>query len=56
MVSLTLTPLAPWQAAQTSSTFALPAAGSPCWAAACVAGASASTTDTAIVFFMRFSL
>src|SRR2546426_4546444 len=41
MVSLTLTPPAPWQAAHTVATFALPASMS----AACASGAIIRTTD-----------
>src|SRR5712691_10975028 len=48
MLSLTLTPLAPWQAAHTVATFALPASRS----AACASGASIRTTDNPSRFFM----
>src|SRR5207244_13038712 len=48
MVSLTLTPLAPWQAAHTVATFALPASMS----AACASGATIRTTDNPSSFFM----
>src|SRR6267143_7173119 len=48
MVSLTLTPLSPWQAAHTMATFALPASMS----AACTTGAIIRTTDNPSNFFM----
>src|SRR5437773_7050098 len=48
MVSLTLTPPAPWQAAHTVATFALPASMS----AACASGAIIRTTDNPSSFFM----
>src|SRR3989454_4809640 len=48
MVSLTLTPPAPWQAAHTVATFALPASMS----AACASGESIRTTDNPSSFFM----
>src|SRR5258705_12280618 len=48
MASLTLTPAAPWHAAQTVATLALPASMS----AAMLAGAAASRTDRAICFFI----
>src|SRR5436309_16030544 len=48
MVSLTLTPFAPWHAAQTVAALALPASIS----AACANGATARTTDNPIIFFM----
>src|SRR5207245_10695433 len=48
MVSLTLTPPAPWQAAHTVATFALPASMS----AACASGATIRTTDNPSSFFM----
>src|SRR5881396_1845376 len=48
MVSLTLTPFAPWHAAQTVAALALPASMS----AACANGATARTTDNPIIFFM----
>src|SRR6266446_4701423 len=48
MVSLTLTPFAPWHAAHTVAALALPASIS----AACANGATARTTDNPIIFFM----
>src|SRR5438034_1020603 len=48
MASLTLTPFAPWHAAQTVAALALPASMS----AACANGATARTTDKPIIFFM----
>src|SRR5690349_21801543 len=52
MVSLTLWPLAPWQAAHTVAALALPASIS----AACANGAKARTTDNPSSFSMVFSL
>src|SRR6266853_1726799 len=52
MVSLTLTPFAPWHAAQTVAALALPASMS----AACANGATARTTDNASIFFMGLLL
>src|SRR5260221_493454 len=52
MVSLTLTPFAPWHAAQTVAALALPASIS----AACANGATARTTDNARIFFMGLLL
>src|SRR6266705_745065 len=48
MVSLTLTPSAPWHAAHTVAALALPASIS----AACASGARARTTDNPRIFFM----
>src|SRR5438876_9728766 len=48
MVSLTLTPFAPWHAAHTVAALALPASMS----AACANGATARTTDNPRIFFM----
>src|SRR5881396_3844722 len=48
MVSLTLTPFAPWHAAHTVAALALPASIS----AACANGATARTKDNPIIFFM----
>src|SRR5216684_4399782 len=48
MVSLTLTPFAPWHAAHTVAALALPASIS----AACANGATARTTDNPSTFFM----
>src|SRR5947207_10157280 len=48
MVSLTLWPLAPWQAAHTVVALSLPASIS----AACANGATARTTDNPSIFFM----
>src|SRR5438309_1214847 len=48
MVSLTLTPFAPWHAAHTVAALALPASIS----AACASGATARTTDNPSIFFM----
>src|SRR6266446_8066581 len=48
MVSLTLTPFAPWHAAHTVAALALPASMS----AACANGATARTTDNPSTFFM----
>ena len=50
MVSLTLTPLAPWHAPQTVAALALPASMS----AACASGAQARTTDIASTLFIWF--
>src|SRR5881409_2428278 len=52
MVSLTLTPFAPWHAAQTVAALALPASMS----AACANGATARTTDNPSIFFMGLLL
>src|SRR5882762_5091754 len=52
MVSLTLTPFAPWHAAQTVAALALPASIS----AACANGATARTTDNPRIFFMGLLL
>jgi hypothetical protein len=52
MLSLTLTPLAPWQAAHTVSALAFPAATS----AAPAQGATTSMADNAISFLMMFLL
>src|SRR5207342_448029 len=54
MVSLTLTPLAPWQAAQTVATLALPASMSG--AAAASGAASRTAAESASCFFMVDSL
>src|SRR6267154_2616054 len=48
MVSLTLWPLAPWHAAHTVATLALPASRS----AACANGETARATDNPSIFFM----
>src|SRR5258707_10105877 len=52
MVSLTLTPFAPWHAAHTVATLAFPASIS----AACANGATARTTDNPSTFFMGLLL
>src|SRR6266513_6284393 len=52
MASLTLTPFAPWHAAQTVAALALPASIS----AACANGATARTTDKPSIFFMGLLL
>src|SRR5438552_5635549 len=52
MVSLTLWPFAPWQAAHTVAALALPASIS----AACANGATARTTDNPSIFFMGLLL
>src|SRR5712692_1099740 len=52
MVSLTLTPFAPWHAAHTVAALALPASIS----AACANGATARTTDNPSTFFMGLLL
>src|SRR6266513_2241727 len=52
MASLTLTPFAPWHAAQTVAALALPASIS----AACANGATARTTDNPSIFFMGLLL
>src|SRR6266705_2236263 len=52
MVSLTLTPFAPWHAAHTLAALALPASIS----AACANGATARTTDNPSIFFMASPL
>src|SRR6266581_8820609 len=51
MVSLTLTPFAPWHAAHTVVALALPASIS----AACANGATARKTDNPRIFFMESS-
>src|SRR6266849_7947233 len=52
MVSLTLTPFAPWHAAHTVAALALPASIS----AACANGATARATDNPSTFFMGLLL
>src|SRR5260221_14647441 len=52
MVSLTLWPLAPWQAAHTVAALAFPASIS----AACANGATATRTDNPSIFFMGLLL
>src|SRR6267378_3283686 len=52
MVSLTLWPFAPWHAAHTVATLALPASIS----AACANGATPRRTDNPIIFFMGLLL
>src|SRR5258707_3386758 len=52
MVSLTLTPFAPWHAAQTVAALAFPASIS----AACANGATARTRDNPSIFFMGLLL
>jgi len=52
IVSLTLTPVAPWHAAQTVLTFALPASMS----AACENGVSTRRHDIPSTIFMELSL
>src|SRR5258708_7078707 len=52
MVSLTLTPFAPWHAAQTVAALALPASIS----AACANGATARARDNPRIFFMGLLL